>query len=149
MTPLADLELPIFAYELLETVASVDIYKNSKKKYPNFGNFELNFITVYLLSFWVVFASVVLDLSINKAKKKICVDGVKKEEVAVLSLQKEFKSWFLLGAAFYFLLPPGNTTRAEFYGDLEHRVFSPALELPTVCLLPPPTTKKRRRRRQQ
>ena len=51
MTPLADLELPIFAYELLETVASVDIYKNSKK-YPNFGNFELNFITVY---FWVVF----------------------------------------------------------------------------------------------
>lgn len=32
-----------------------------------------------------------------------------------------------MGAAFYFLLPPGNTTRAEFYGDLEHRVFSPAL----------------------
>ena len=26
MTPLADLELPIFAYELLETVASVDIH---------------------------------------------------------------------------------------------------------------------------
>ena len=70
MTQLADLELPIFAYELLETVASVDIvYKNSKK-YPNFGNFELNFITVYLLSFWVVFPSVVLDLSISQAKKK-------------------------------------------------------------------------------
>ena len=54
--------------------------------------------------------------------------GLKKEKyVLCLSLQKEFKSWFLLGAAFYFLLPPGNTTRAEFYGDLEHRVFSPAL----------------------
>ena len=26
MTPLADLELPIFAYELLETVASVDTH---------------------------------------------------------------------------------------------------------------------------
>ena len=51
----------------------------------------------------------------------------KEKYVLCLSLQKEFKSWFLLGAAFYFLLPPGNTTRAEFYGDLEHRVFSPAL----------------------
>ena len=76
-----------------------------------------------------------------KQKKKICVDGVKKEEVAVLSLQKEFKSWFLLGAAFYFLLPPGNTTRAEFYGDLEHRVFSPALELPTAASNNEETTK--------
>ena len=71
MTPLADLELPIFAYELLETVASVDIYKNSKK-IPQLWQLWIEFYHSVFVEFLgsLSKASVVLDLSISKAKKK-------------------------------------------------------------------------------
>ena len=75
MTLLADLELPIFAYELLETVASVDIYKNSKK-IPQLWQLWIEFYH----SVFVEFLGSLSKIYQLTRQKKICVDGVKKKK---------------------------------------------------------------------